>query len=539
MAYPFSPTEVTFGGYGIDDDRTVWTRFWCGPPGSPSVVVPVADINFGCSELWRRFGDRGIVLNPEDKKAILQKVQQFPGSHRFKLVNSLGWSLGYVTPTRVFGAPSELIERDFKNLDFNKYRSAGTLQQWQERILAPCVGNSRLMFAVMCAFVGPLLSILGIPSFGFQLFGESSIGKSIILIVAGSVWGCRVGAGQYRGFPNDWATTLEGVERYAAVANHSFLALDETRLAGTDRDIGKLVPTFIMRLAQGASKNRLVNVGSSFSWQLLYLGASNPPLTAIFAAGGLDFDDAYRVRFPDIPTDAGCGYGAFEDIHDFPEAAAFADELRARACRYFGTASEHYLDRLAYDRRQRLEWLLAGLWLAMARYCAMAPPGSAADRRITQSFAVVYAAALLARHYGILTWSRKQILWAVQRCERAHHQWFAAARAANDPIALVRAYISANLPRFRSIPDPTITKAEFAAAPGFIYAKPGQSTEYPIPRNVFDAAFARSNPERILRALAAAGLLVYSEGRWVSKVPVRSSAVSDREYAYRIRASIL
>ncbi len=50
----------------------------------------------------------------------------------------------------------------------------------------------------------------------------------------------------------------EWVGRYARIANHSLLELDEARSGGTDREIGKLVPTFIMRLAQGTTKNRLI-----------------------------------------------------------------------------------------------------------------------------------------------------------------------------------------------------------------------------------------------------------------------------------------
>ncbi len=84
-------------------------------------------------------------------------------------------------------------------------------------------------------------------------------------------------------------------------------------------------------------------------------------MAEIFLAAGLEFDDAYRVRFPDIPADAGCDYGAFENIHGFPSAAEFANELRARACRYLGTASEHYLERLANDRHYRLASLASAL----------------------------------------------------------------------------------------------------------------------------------------------------------------------------------
>jgi putative DNA primase/helicase len=232
----------------------------------------------------------------------------------------------------VFGPPPCIIERDFGDLDLRKYRSAGTLAQWQDQVLLLCAGNSRLMFAIMCAFAGPLLGILGIGSFGFQLFGPTSIGKTIVLIVGGSVWGCRVGASSQLGFLETWATTQEGVERYGRTHKDSLLGLDETRSAGTDREVGKLIATFIMRLAQGTTKNRLVVMGQG-DWRSVYLGSSNLSLVEAFLAAGLLFDDAYRVRFPDIRGDAGHGYGAFENIHGRADAGTFAKELQARACR--------------------------------------------------------------------------------------------------------------------------------------------------------------------------------------------------------------
>src|SRR3954453_22404177 len=129
MSHPFSPTQIRFDGYGVDHRRAIWARFWLGGFGTPSVISSVADLNTGSSELWRRFGDHGILLSPTDKAHILQKMWPFSGdSVRFHIVDSLGWSWGYVTPTKVFGSPACGVERDLGDLDLTKYRSSGTLQ---------------------------------------------------------------------------------------------------------------------------------------------------------------------------------------------------------------------------------------------------------------------------------------------------------------------------------------------------------------------------------------------------------------------------
>jgi putative DNA primase/helicase len=541
MSAPFSPAQIRFEDYGLDENDNIWVRFRVGENPNQFVAAPLADINVASLELWRRFGNAGFTLNRVDQKALLEQVYgagPVVGRRHFLVASGIGWKSGrFVLPHRVFGAPAYTIERNFGDLDLRKYRSAGTLLDWQDQVLPLCAGNSRLMFAIICAFVGPLLEILGIGGFGFQLFGPSSIGKTIVLIVAGSVWGCRIGSGSQLGFLATWATTPEGVERYGRAHNHSFFPLDESRLAGNDREMGKLISTFIMRLAEGAGKNRLVQVGAGSDWLTVYLGSSNLSLTEAFLAAGLTFDDAYRVRFPDIVADADCGYGAFENIHGFPNAASFAKELRARAFKYFGTASETYLERLATDHHDRGDWLRSSLQRQVGRYRAMASGGSVVDDRITDHFAVVYAAGMLAHHYGILPWSREEIAWAVQSCERAHHQAVAQSQTRLDPIAAVRSYVENNLTRFRQVPDPSITDQEFYNSPGFIYTDPHGSLEYAVPPKVFARTVAPLNVGDVLRALDPAGLLVRGRDKYVSKVPIRGSTIDGRKFVYRIRST--
>jgi putative DNA primase/helicase len=543
MPHPFSTAQIRFEDYGLDQKGDTWVRFRIGESPSQFVAASLADINVAVPELWRRFGNAGFTLNRADQKALLEQVYgagSIVGRRHFLVVSGIGWESGrFVLPHRVFGAPAYTIERNFGDLDLRKYRSAGTLLDWQDQVLPLCAGNSRLMFAIICAFVGPLLEILGIGSFGFQLFGSSSIGKTIVLIVAGSVWGCRIGSGSHLGFLATWATTPEGVERYGREHNHSFFPLDESRLAGNDREMGKLISTFIMRLAEGAGKNRLVQVGPGSDWLTVYLGSSNLSLIEMFLAAGLTFDDAYRVRFPDIVADAGCGYGAFENIHGFSNAADFAKELQARAPKYFGTASETYLEQLATDNHDRGDWLRSSLQREMERYRALAPAGSVVGDRITDHFSVVYAAGMLAHHYGILPWTRKQIAWAVQSCERAHHQAVAQSQTRLDPIAAVRSYVENNLTRFRQVPDSSITDREFSDSPGFIYTDPHGSLEYAIPPKVFARTVAPLNVGDVLRALDAAVLLVRGPDKYVSKVPIRNSTTEGRKFVYRIRSTIL
>ncbi len=150
-------------------------------------------------------------------------------------------------------------------------------------------------------------------------------------------------------------------------------------------------------------------------------------------------------------------------------------------------------------------------------------------------FVVVYAAGLLARHYGILPWTAPELARSVITCELAHRQFVADTQVALDPIAAVRAYIVDHLPRFRRVPDASITAAEFPTIPGFIYTDQHGVTDYLISQPVFGRQFAHLNGRRVLQPLDGAGLVVRMGNKYVSKAPIRSSASSGREYVYRIR----
>jgi putative DNA primase/helicase len=134
-------------------------------------------------------------FTPKAQAALLQQLQaRKKEAPTFKVVTRLGWNSGaYVFPDDTIGKPKMRLERAFSGIDtalLNKYRVKGTLKQWQKKIAAPCVGNSRLMFAVSLAFTGPILPFVSGPkSGGFQLWGPPESGKTSAGMTAGSVWG--------------------------------------------------------------------------------------------------------------------------------------------------------------------------------------------------------------------------------------------------------------------------------------------------------------------------------------------------------------
>src|SRR5262249_55465368 len=78
-----------------------------------------------------------------------------------------------------------------------------------------------------CAFVSPLLALIGADGGGINFRGPSSIGKTTLLATAASVWG----RGDERGFIRTWRGTGNGIEAAATQFSDTFLPLDEIGVA--------------------------------------------------------------------------------------------------------------------------------------------------------------------------------------------------------------------------------------------------------------------------------------------------------------------
>src|SRR5207249_3789011 len=136
-----------------------------------------------------------------------------------------------------------------------------------------CSGNSRLVFAVSCAFAAPLLFGSESDSGGFHLYGPSSIGKSTALVVAGSVWG----GGGKNGYVESWRTTANGLEAYAEAHNDCLAVLDE--IAQVD---AREAADCLYMLANGMGKGRMtktIGARRRLTWSTLVLSSGEITLS--------------------------------------------------------------------------------------------------------------------------------------------------------------------------------------------------------------------------------------------------------------------
>ncbi len=162
-----------------------------------------------------------IAPSPAARNLLTQYIQIRQPGEFASCTDRIGWhGRAFVLPHETIGDDAERIVFQSESQMENTFRVKRDAADWRDRIGALCVGNSRLVFAVACAFAGPLLRPAGMESGGFHIRGDSSSGKTTALRLAASVYGGP-------SYMQRWRTTDNALEAIAAQHCDSLLILDE------------------------------------------------------------------------------------------------------------------------------------------------------------------------------------------------------------------------------------------------------------------------------------------------------------------------
>ena len=339
------------------------------------------------------------------------------------------------------GAADVILQADHASADA-AYRAGGNLAGWQAEVAALAVGNDRLALFLAAGFAGPLLEVLGEPSGGLHLVGDSRTGKSTAVTVAASVWGKPTADAQLRA----WRGTANGLEGTAAETSDALLILDEMGQADA-REVADVV----YMLANESGKQRATRTGtarSRQSWRTLFLSTGEITLAQKMGEAGKKAMAGLEVRLVNLPADAGAGMGVFQNLHGRATAGAFADELRTSAREHHGTAARKFLARLARARATNEAELRATLDALRAAFLAKQAPAGASGqvRSVAGRFALIGAAGELARDYGVLPWPENEAMRAAGACFEAWLAQRGGTGAGEDAatIAQVRVFLEAH-----------------------------------------------------------------------------------------------
>lgn len=284
------------------------------------------------------------------------------------------------------------------------FHISGTFEEWQQRVAARCIGNSRLIFSLSAAFAGPLLGICHEENGGFHLRGASSTGKTTSLYVAASLFGGK-------DYIQRWRATANGLEGTAKMYNDLLLPLDEMGEINP-KEAGEVA----YLLGNGVGKARADKSGGARDktrFRCLFLSTGEISLSQHMLEDGKKAKAGQETRIADIPADLGL-FGVFECLHEFPDGATFANAIMEAARECHGTAGRGYIGKLSEDFdavRNAVDAILD------AFVDANVPKGSSGQvKRVGRRFGLVAAGGELATVYGITGWEKGMALGAAAKC---------------------------------------------------------------------------------------------------------------------------
>jgi uncharacterized protein (DUF927 family) len=405
-------SELRIVAYTRDGRNTEWGRLleWEDNDGhAHQWAMPMELLEGDGSEVRRILASRGVSIAPSlsARNHLAAYIKVWPVSEQARCVDSIGWhGKTYVTTDGAMGGAEERIVFQNPHAHESAIAQAGTSAQWRDTVARFAQGNSRLVFAISCAFAGPLAKMVGEDSGGFHLRGGSSSGKSTALKVAASV--CGLPARYVR----NWRATINGLEGLAILHNDGTLILDE---------IGQADPNALgdaaYLLANGQGKARAGRSGQAKPaqrWRLLFLSAGEESLAGMMERAGRKASAGQEIRLAEIEADAGAGMGLFERLHGYASAAQLAAGLSTASATAYGTVGREWLEHLVAEHDALLLELAQRQKEIAAELLTKTNQGQLT--RVARRFALVALAGELATERGLTGWPTGEATMATKAC---------------------------------------------------------------------------------------------------------------------------
>lgn len=356
-----------------------------------------------------RMADRGIIAVGEKASAIRSQLADLTFDENQIVYDTGGWNgLTFVNGDGRAIVPEGGLEGHVVfTAPADRYRTAGTLDDWLAEVAQPIAGQMVGEFCLGLMFAGPLVSLARQTiNPGFALIGPPEDGKSALLTIAASACGAPKSSNEGGGYPLSFAGTSNGIEWEMQNYADLTMIIDEAALFGygmSEKDRGRALIDLSMRLAEGREKHRFKTIARHFNF--FHITTSNEELTSMIAgAAPQSMIDAVATRFSSISL-TGRPNGALDSLpKGVTDKGDFLGPVLAAADRNHGVALPHYLRQLvalvARDP-EAFEARLLGHLAAFRQAATLAQPRKA-SRRVLDSYGLVYVASRLAQHFGVL-----------------------------------------------------------------------------------------------------------------------------------------
>ena len=338
------------------------------------------------------------------KNVFINYIQDYPIEKRFRCVAQTGWhGHAFVTTHRTFGNYGDeelLFHSDMKD----PYSVLGSFEGWQQlsRLIEP---HALAVLSFSCAFAGQLVLPLGAESGGFHIYGSSTDGKSTITKAACSVWG------NPKHISKSWRTTDNALENEAELRNDNFLNLDELRQATP-----KAVSDIVYMLTGGQGKARSNKAGRNREikqFSLMYTSTGEVTLEEHLRRGNLELDAGLLLRFAHLSSDAGKGYGVFEQINYGTTSSDLGNRINELLSQHYGYAGIKWLEYLTHDK---YDVMLKAQNLLEEFTEKHTQAKNRQANRVVRRFALVAVAGELATQAGITGWQQGRAFEALGQC---------------------------------------------------------------------------------------------------------------------------
>ncbi|QNB09251.1 DUF927 domain-containing protein [Herbaspirillum frisingense] len=349
---------VTMGYFGVAaklfslNDRKIAYLVKVRSPGDAEdrdVIIPGQDIH-NKTKIMSSLCAQGLIVQNDKLFYVAFKDSLALCSENGKsitLVNRTGWfadRLAYSTGSKIICKDNAISSNFILDQEVNQnMRTAGTLAQWREHVLTPCINNPFLLTAGMIALSSLTLDISGVGSKWVNWFGKHGKGKTTMLQVAASYFGNGVD-------PSHASPGMEDAQ-YISKMNASQAGIEATLGGhfqrpfiadelgeGTRLNLAELV--YLLSGNKGtitATSSR--RVAKNHEWQTIACSAGEISIADRIAEKG-EIKGGQLDRAIDIPTTG----SIFFDIGDASSESAFAGILKNACATYYGTAAEFFIN---------------------------------------------------------------------------------------------------------------------------------------------------------------------------------------------------
>ena len=370
--------------------------------------MPLSLLQGDAREYRRELASQGlsITTNTKQRSYLDTYIQDYPIHKRALCVDKLGWhGEQYILASGSIGGDDKQITvYQSANAINSTLAQQGTLEQWRNELCRPLADQSRFAFSIACAFAGQLLELLDDDGGGFHILGSSSMGKSLSLKLAASVWG------KPDSYTKTWRSTDNALEGTACEYNDSFLPLDE--ISECDP---KIVGKTVYMLANGQGKGRSTTTGHNRiakTWRIIFLSNGEESLQNFMAQAGQKTNAGIEVRVAHIDADAGKDLKTFDSLVLADTGAAQADKIKELSQSYYGSAGIAWLEHITNDKAATTATARELVSDFMSKYTDLAPQA----HRVAKRFAIVATAGELATQANITGWQVGQATTAVRVC---------------------------------------------------------------------------------------------------------------------------